>query len=383
MPLPRFWYLPRGVKAAVVLTGDDHNYQHGGTNGQFNRYLADSPPGCSVALWQCVRSTSYLFPGRTSRTPRRRPSRPRASSSRCTSGSRGPRQAPATATATTRAPRPSPTTCRPAAVSARPTRASPRRRPTATTASSRATGPASRASSSPTASAWTPTTTTGPPLGPGPPRLLHRLGLPDALRRDRRLAHRRLPGRHAAHRRVRTGRRRRDQGPARQRHRARRLLRRRHGQHAHRRTGQPRRRRDHRRRAGPRGARRLGAPDAHVARRPQQLVLPGPGLQRWAPDLHRGPGRRRDRAAGDAPRERADRRPAVDRPQRPARGLRDADDQGHRPTRPSPRTAAPTSPPIPRPRPWRRPRAPPAGRRRRSGPSRFSHGAPRHRPSRA
>ena len=63
MPLPRFWYLPRGLKAAVVLTGDDHNYNLGGTNGQFNRYLADSPPGCSVALWQCVRSTSYLFPG--------------------------------------------------------------------------------------------------------------------------------------------------------------------------------------------------------------------------------------------------------------------------------------------------------------------------------
>ena len=63
MPLPRFWYLPRGLKAAVVLTGDDHNYQRGGTNGQFNRYLGDSPPGCSVALWQCVRSTSYLFPG--------------------------------------------------------------------------------------------------------------------------------------------------------------------------------------------------------------------------------------------------------------------------------------------------------------------------------
>ena len=63
MPLPRFWYLPRGLKAAVVLTGDDHNYNLGGTNGQFNRYLADSPPGCSVALWQCVRSTSYAFPG--------------------------------------------------------------------------------------------------------------------------------------------------------------------------------------------------------------------------------------------------------------------------------------------------------------------------------
>ncbi len=61
-PLPRFWYLPRGNKAAVVLTGDDHATSTG-TAGQFNRY-ADvySPSGCSVALWQCVRSTSYLFP---------------------------------------------------------------------------------------------------------------------------------------------------------------------------------------------------------------------------------------------------------------------------------------------------------------------------------
>ena len=43
MPLPRFWYLPRGLKAAVVLTGDDHNYNMGGTNGQFNRYLRRQP----------------------------------------------------------------------------------------------------------------------------------------------------------------------------------------------------------------------------------------------------------------------------------------------------------------------------------------------------
>jgi hypothetical protein len=60
-PLPRFWYLPRGEKAAVVLTGDDHALTNG-TAGQFNRYLDYSPQGCVVALWQCVRSTSYLFP---------------------------------------------------------------------------------------------------------------------------------------------------------------------------------------------------------------------------------------------------------------------------------------------------------------------------------
>ena len=67
-PLPRFWYLPRGLKAAVVLTGDDHASgtepgTQNGTQGQFDRYKALSPAGCSVAQWQCIRSTSYIFPG--------------------------------------------------------------------------------------------------------------------------------------------------------------------------------------------------------------------------------------------------------------------------------------------------------------------------------
>jgi hypothetical protein len=67
MPLPRFWYLPYGLKAAVVMTGDDHahaaNGGSEGTVGQFTRDLnAYSPPGCSVADWQCVRGTTYLFP---------------------------------------------------------------------------------------------------------------------------------------------------------------------------------------------------------------------------------------------------------------------------------------------------------------------------------
>ena len=44
------------------MTGDDHG--NGGTRGQFDRFEADSPPGCSVADWQCVRSTSYVFPAR-------------------------------------------------------------------------------------------------------------------------------------------------------------------------------------------------------------------------------------------------------------------------------------------------------------------------------
>ena len=58
-PVPRFWYLPRGESAAVVMTGDDH--ANGGTAGRFNRYKALSPAGCSVARWECVRSTSYTY----------------------------------------------------------------------------------------------------------------------------------------------------------------------------------------------------------------------------------------------------------------------------------------------------------------------------------
>jgi hypothetical protein len=60
-PLPRLWYLPRGEQAAVVLTGDDHG--NGGTDGQFDSFAAASPPGCSVADWECVRATSYMYPG--------------------------------------------------------------------------------------------------------------------------------------------------------------------------------------------------------------------------------------------------------------------------------------------------------------------------------
>ena len=60
-PLPRFWYLPRGAKAALVMTGDDHG--NGGTVGRFNQYIGLSAPGCSVADWQCIRSTSYIYNG--------------------------------------------------------------------------------------------------------------------------------------------------------------------------------------------------------------------------------------------------------------------------------------------------------------------------------
>jgi hypothetical protein len=59
-PIPRFWYLPRGLKAAVVMTGDDH--ANNGTGGRFDIYTADSPAGCSVSNWECVRATSYIYP---------------------------------------------------------------------------------------------------------------------------------------------------------------------------------------------------------------------------------------------------------------------------------------------------------------------------------
>ena len=68
LPMPRFWYLPRGEKAVVAMSGDDHspiNVQVGGTAFAFDRYKQLSPSGCVVANWECVRSTSYIFPEST------------------------------------------------------------------------------------------------------------------------------------------------------------------------------------------------------------------------------------------------------------------------------------------------------------------------------
>ena len=59
-PLPRFWFLPRDEKAAIVMTGDDHG--NGGTVARFDQYEDESPSGCVVTDWQCVRSTSYIYP---------------------------------------------------------------------------------------------------------------------------------------------------------------------------------------------------------------------------------------------------------------------------------------------------------------------------------
>jgi hypothetical protein len=61
-PLPRFWYLPHGYAAAVVLTGDDHGDGGSGSVARFRQNLGQSPHDCSVKDWTCVRSTSYAFP---------------------------------------------------------------------------------------------------------------------------------------------------------------------------------------------------------------------------------------------------------------------------------------------------------------------------------
>ena len=62
-PLPRFWYLPRDEKAAVVMTGDDHATNGSATVQRFNSFTAASPQNCNLAEWECIRGTSYVYPG--------------------------------------------------------------------------------------------------------------------------------------------------------------------------------------------------------------------------------------------------------------------------------------------------------------------------------
>jgi hypothetical protein len=45
------------------MTGDDHGNQGSETVNRFNSFLAASTPGCNVAAWECIRGTSYVFPG--------------------------------------------------------------------------------------------------------------------------------------------------------------------------------------------------------------------------------------------------------------------------------------------------------------------------------
>ncbi|HSX06719.1 MAG TPA: DUF4082 domain-containing protein [Candidatus Saccharimonadia bacterium] len=53
---------PNGLlKAAFILTGDDHASGNSQTLNRFASETAASPAGCSVAAWTCIRSTSYAF----------------------------------------------------------------------------------------------------------------------------------------------------------------------------------------------------------------------------------------------------------------------------------------------------------------------------------
>ncbi|QDE90539.1 hypothetical protein BHS06_17090 [Myxococcus xanthus] len=65
-PLPRLWYFPSAKKAVVVMTGDGH--PGGATTQRWNQYLADSPTGCSVDDWECIRGTVYDYVGGLSAT---------------------------------------------------------------------------------------------------------------------------------------------------------------------------------------------------------------------------------------------------------------------------------------------------------------------------
>lgn len=63
LPAPRFWYLPNNQKAALVMAGDDHAVPSDrGTEMILNNWLNESQTGCSVADWQCVRASHYVYP---------------------------------------------------------------------------------------------------------------------------------------------------------------------------------------------------------------------------------------------------------------------------------------------------------------------------------
>jgi hypothetical protein len=66
-PLPHLWFLPSGLKAAVIMTGDDHNngsyLPSSGTAGRFNEYRDMTTDNSQQATddWKTIRGTSYVF----------------------------------------------------------------------------------------------------------------------------------------------------------------------------------------------------------------------------------------------------------------------------------------------------------------------------------
>jgi hypothetical protein len=64
-PLPRFWYFPFGKQAVVMMTQDDH---YSGAAGRFDLLQSYDPVGCSIANWECMRASAYVYPGTNSMT---------------------------------------------------------------------------------------------------------------------------------------------------------------------------------------------------------------------------------------------------------------------------------------------------------------------------
>lgn len=66
-PLPHLWILPRGLKAAIIMTGDDHNIKvrsgFTGTPGRFNDYRLMTKDNSARAVedWKAIRATSYVY----------------------------------------------------------------------------------------------------------------------------------------------------------------------------------------------------------------------------------------------------------------------------------------------------------------------------------
>ena len=61
-PIPHYWHLPHGYKAALVMTSDDH-----GTSDSTARFLSQvslqGAPDCSVRDWTCPRAGSLVYTG--------------------------------------------------------------------------------------------------------------------------------------------------------------------------------------------------------------------------------------------------------------------------------------------------------------------------------
>ena len=61
-PLPKFWYMPKQYKAAIVYTLDDHGTATG-TRDIFNKMIANSPAGGNLADWTAYSATSWFYKG--------------------------------------------------------------------------------------------------------------------------------------------------------------------------------------------------------------------------------------------------------------------------------------------------------------------------------